>query len=230
MKQIFTVALLLMIFQLSFAGEITVFGTCTKKVKPDRASLNFTSEVLAPTGSEAQKKVNLIYDEVRNSIKKLNLKDQQLETNNLSVYEETVWENQKSRSKGFKATASISLTSSEIERIGEAIPIALKSGAKSFGGLSFHLSDSLFERSYNECLSEALNNAKEKAQKLLATQNKKLTDLEEVIEGRQTPSEPPSMRGMLKTMALSDASSESAPQMETKDLSVNVTVTARFKF
>lgn len=223
--------LVILFFTLSTqAGEITVFGKCTKKVKPDRASLAFNSEALMPTGVEAQKKVNAIYEDVRAAIKKLNLKDQEIQTSNLSVYEDVVWENQKSRSKGFKATASIELSSSEIERIGEAIPVALKAGAKSFGSLYFYLSDSLQEKSYNECLGEATSNAQMKAQKLLSAQNKKITDLVELIEGTHEPA-PRQMRMMeAEGQAFASDKRSSAPTLETKDLTINVTVTARFKF
>jgi uncharacterized protein YggE len=129
------VLLVLFISVSTEAGQVTVSGKCTKKVKPDRASMTFEVNVLMAKPTETQKKAAAITAALTKNLKKLEFKDQELSTSNISLIEDFDYNNGNQRSKGFRATTSLTLATSEIDRIGEAIPVAVDSGAKSFGGL-----------------------------------------------------------------------------------------------
>lgn len=212
-----------------FAGEITVSGKCQKRVDPDRARLNFSSEVTQPTAEDAQKKVNQMYDRVRASVKKLNFKDLEIQTESISVNEDIDWSGGKRKSKGYRAQAMIEVTTSELDRIGEAVPVAIKAGANAVGGLALFLSNDLFEKSYQDCLGEAVKNSRLKAEKILSAQSKKVLDVLEIIEGERLQQWPQPVYAKMAMAESTDARS-SAPQIESKKQAIDVSVTAKYKF
>lgn len=214
----------------AFAGQIVVSGKCRKKVKPDRASLTLNVDVLAPNAVDAQKKASAIATDLIKSLKKLEYKDVELSTGNLSLNEDFVYEDNKQRSRGFRATNSITLTTSEIDRIAQAVPAALRAGAKSLGGLAIFLSEDAYDKNYQECLAGALANAREKAQKTLGAQKVgELLDL--VEEGAQIAPPAPMFAQAERMMMKGGAEMESAsPPIEARDTTVESKVTAKFKF
>jgi uncharacterized protein len=211
----------------AFAGEITVNGKCTRKVKPDRASLTFEINVQAPDAGNAQRRATAITSAVVKALKKLSFKDQELSTGNISLNEEFDYgpQGNQRKSRGFHANTSTTIATSEIDRAGEAIPAAMEAGAKSFGNLSVYLSDPLYDKSYQDCLGSALANAKAKAEKILGGENK--LNLLELTEAGAGYNPRPIFSGR---MEMAKASADAAPSIEVKESTVEASVTAKFKF
>ncbi len=209
------------------AGEVTVFGKCEKSVLPDRVALTFSAEHTASTTVQAQRKTTEIYEAIRNEIKKMNFKDQELQTESINVYEDVDWSNNKKTSRGFKSSMSLKFITSEIDRAGSVIPAVLKVGAQGMGQLQLFLSDETYDKAYKDCLSVALASAQDKAKRLLKGHSVGDLKLLEAVEGQNMASG--SRPFMMKAMN-AVAEMDSAPGLETKGQKIEVSVTAKFKF
>ncbi len=215
----------------ALAGDITVLGECKSKVKPDRAAINLSVNQKAISAAEVNKKVNDIYNRVADAVKKLKLENFQIQTENISVYEDFEWQNGKQKLKGYQGSATLRVESSQLDRIGEAIPVALQAGANSFGGLSVFLSDETYNKAYRACLSNALEDAKLKAQSLLQSQGHKLGSLDSVVEAKAASgTQQPMAYTMLSARSEMADAKAAATEIHIKDQTIEVEVTAKYRF
>lgn len=209
--------------------KIKVQGKCDIKVVPDRGSITFSSENQSKDQAEAVKKTNSQINELKKALEKLRLKDSELKNTGYSVYPVREWSKDKLIHKGYRASLSLEITTSEISRIGEAMMIASDKGITNVGSLEMYLSDKKAQEEYLKCLEIAADDAKLKAKKLAS---KLGFDVGEVIHLDETPQmelmRAIPVRGMMKSMSLA----ESAPtQIEagTQKFSTNIDVTFKIK-
>lgn len=205
---------------------VAVTGHCQKQVTPDRAGLNLTAEVREANAGDAASKVTKQYERLRIDIKKLNLKDQELQTSNYQVRPEFDYSNGKQKLKGYVASLGIELETSEISRIGEVIELATKNGVQNAGGFRTFLSQGKEKETHEGCLEEAIRNARSKAEKMAKAGGTRLGEVLTIEEFKNLirPPEPPmmmdAMAGAAKAMA--------APGIETRSLPTDVTVYVSF--
>ena len=220
------ITLMTLLASTAFSGEVTVSGKCEKNVKPDRVSLVFTAENVSPTAVQAQRKSTDIYEAVKTEVKKMNFKDQELQTESTYVNEEVDWSNNKKTVKGYRSSISLKFITSEIDRAGNVIPVVLKAGAQGLGQLQMYVSDATYDKAYLDCLSGALSSAKDKATKLLKGHSSGNLQLLEVSEGQSAQASPI----MYKAARMEMAAASDGPSLETKTQKIEVSVTAKFKF
>ena len=212
------ITLMTLLASTAFSGEVTVSGKCEKNVKPDRVSLVFTAENVSPTAVQAQRKSTDIYEAVKTEVKKMNFKDQELQTESTYVNEEVDWSNNKKTVKGYRSSISLKFITSEIDRAGNVI--------QGLGQLQMYVSDATYDKAYLDCLSGALSSAKDKATKLLKGHSSGNLQLLEVSEGQSAQASPI----MYKAARMEMAAASDGPSLETKTQKIEVSVTAKFKF
>ncbi len=193
----------------SFAATsfVQVTGKCQMKVVPDQASLSFTAEALE---KDQKKAVSKITDQIKNlteKIKALKLKDAVLSTSNYNVHQQREWENNKMVDKGYRANVTLTLTASDISRMGEAMSEGSKAGITNVGNLQTFLSLEKEQAEYLKCLDIAATDAKNKADQLAIKLKAKVGDVLEIYERPQTSSPMPVYeRAMMMKGASADAS------------------------
>jgi uncharacterized protein YggE len=205
---------------------VAASGTCTKAVVPDRGSLNVTANVQDMDLQKASKKATDAYDKLKSAIQKLNLKDVEISTSEYDLSEVREWEKEKSVFKGFRARMGLSVTTSEIARLGEVISIAANQGLREVGSLRTFLSDKKSEDERANCLESAVDNARAKASRMAKAANVKLGRVLTINESGASFPQPPMPRmemAMAKGMAMDQAST--AVDAGTQRLSVSVDVT-----
>lgn len=197
-------------------------------VTPDRGAITVTVEFQSMDLGKATQEAAASYERVSNAIKKLNLKNANLQTSEYSVNQVLEWENQKQVNKGYRTRMGLRVATSEISKIGEVIAIASKEKVKDVGGLETYMSQEKELQEEMACLEEASQNARQKAEKLAMALKAKLGNVLTVTEtGRSVPYWPRPMayRSMAKSSDMMMAQA-AAPEVQAgqQNLTLNIQV------
>jgi uncharacterized protein YggE len=223
--------LFILTFLLSFSAlaskdipQIQVQGNCEVKVIPDRGRITFLAENQSKDQKEAVKKTTEQINDLKEAIEELKLKNLELNNSAYAVYPVREWEKEKVIEKGFRATLSLEVTTSEISRIGEAMMKASKVGITNVGELQTFLSLEKSQDEYLKCLDIAADDAKNKAVQI----GKKLGfTIGNVISLNEVPmTQPPTQIGAVMK-AMSDEASLGSTQIEysSQKFATNIQVT-----
>ncbi|AEM73671.1 SIMPL domain-containing protein [Caldicellulosiruptor acetigenus] len=143
--------------------EITVKGQASVYVEPDIAILTFgvvSEDVSADAAySQTAAKINKTID----AVKKLGIDPKDIKTLRVNVYPKYSYNKDDGTSKivGFYASTDLTVTVRNLSIVGKVIDTAFKNGVNTFSSLTFDISNS--SSYYNQALSKALENAKQKA-------------------------------------------------------------------
>lgn len=228
----FTIAtsIVLCAFQTFAASErsISVSGQCLSKITPDRGSVTLVAEFTDKNPSVASKKAQALYENMRTEVRKLDLKDLELETADYSVGEDIEWQNNKKISRGYKATMGLQVVTSEIPRLGEILQKVTSLGIQRAQNLNLFISAKKNKEAHESCLTEAIKNAKQKAEKMAEAANAKIGNVVSLSE--QIQSNNPGLYMPRAQMSYADASggAESATTIEAKSQTISVSVSAVF--
>lgn len=219
----------------SVTRQISVSGQCLKNVFPNRGSITITPTALEKSSQGALKKVSDQYEALRTQIKALDLKDIEMQTTEYTVKEEQVWNGKinKYEKKGYRAKFGISLSTSELARIGEVVTIATKLNIEDVGSLQTYLSAELAKSTHESCLQEAIRNAKEKADKMVMAAGARAGKVISINENAksQRPDYLEESYMLSEQADVSRSSKEAKPTvlgMEAKPVQISVSVSAVF--
>ncbi|XOV76315.1 MAG: SIMPL domain-containing protein [Phycisphaerales bacterium] len=111
---------------------VTVGGSGSVSVKPDRATIRLGAWHEADTALEAQSRVNEIISKATEAIRELDIEGMVIQTSGLSlspVYD--YQRNQEPRITGYRASITLSVRIDDIDRTGTVIDAAMKTGETS---------------------------------------------------------------------------------------------------
>jgi len=229
--------LALALLSLSVAGcnsqerFVTVSGLCRKEIAPDRNALLLSAEVMDADTQVASTRATEIFEKIRQKIKELNIKDIELETSEFSVNEEREWVKERYISRGYKARASLRVSSSDFSFAPKVVGIALAEGVKDIGSLETFISNKLLDQTRFECLEEAVTNARAKARRMTETASAKLGEVMNIQESDGDVQSPPMPRMMSKGrggMEMAAAPMMDGPTIETRKTTVSTSVNVTF--
>ena len=220
-------------FEPEQSAQVNVDGQCLKKVSPDKGQVTFDISVLQPQAEVASDQAQKIYQNLVDAVKKLNLKDLELQTTNYRVDREYEWTgshpHETQTLKGYRAIMGISVQTTDIKRLGEAMKLSTQFAFVEAGAFSTFVSSEKFKQEREGCLMEAITNAREKASKMAKAGGAKLGKMigvsEAIIGGRGL-----AMGMVSETQMFSKAliQEQSSPVIETKDQDLNVKVDVTF--
>ncbi len=221
------ILIVLLSSQAAFAESkfVSASGHCSRKTAPDRASVVLSSEIRNANPKVAANEATELYEKARAEVKKLNLKDLQVQTSAYEVNPEYNYERpNKPKVTGYVAQLGLTVETSELPRVSEVIAIATKLGLQRVGQLQTFLSTAKLKTEQEACLEEAVRNARAKAEKMALAAGSKLGGVISLSEGSaQVPQPVFAMAGQERAMADSPS-----PQIETRAQDVSVTVQASF--
>ena len=138
-------------FSLSAVGET--------KVAPDMATINLGVNTDAPTAAEALRANAAKMTAVIAALKKGGLGDRDIQTSNLSINPQYVYEqNTPPRLTGYQVSNQVTVTVRDLARLGQAVDATVNAGANSAGGISLGLADpSAAENAARQAAVKALN-------------------------------------------------------------------------
>lgn len=225
MKTLFLLTFILLSANLASAAPLlSVTGQCHKKVQPDRVAIVMSARALEKDASLASKKVTAQYEALRKDVRKLDLKDLQLRTDNYSISPEWEYGNNKRTLRGYNASMGLRIETSDLQRIGELLMLSAKLGIQDVGSPLTFLSNDLAQREYEACLKVAVQSARSKAEKMANAAGLSVKDLASLNETRPS-AEPVPMAAAMEEKAMDQAS---APTIEIAPETVDVTVYASY--
>lgn len=207
---------------------ITVSGECLTKVLNDRGGVTVGSTALAKTPQLASDQAVKQHEEIKQEVKRLNLKEATTETASYQVYQECSYADGKRRCEGFRAHIATRFETSEIARVGEVIALAAKLGSEEVSGLEIFASPAQVKSARESCLEIATKNAFDKAQKIAIGAGVKLGKVTAISEGSgggDVSIPRPMASRRVEGFAMSEAS---APSIDTKPLDLQVHITATY--
>jgi len=163
-------------------NTITVSSNVEMQVDPDMAIISVGVSHLKLTATEAQQAVNSAMNDIIDALSDIGISEDNIETTNVSLYEERRWIKEEYETVGWRASQSIAVTVTDLTKAGNVIDISVDNGANQVNGVTFSLSDEM-ERQYRaEALEQAGTLAKEKAEAIAEGLDVDVGDIKSVNE------------------------------------------------
>ena len=148
--------------------RVTVTGDATVPAQPDTAILDLAVVTQAPSASQAQAENATKSDRVVNALKTLLGPKAEIKTSGYSLQPQRVYkENQPPTITGYESRNTITVTISDLSKVGSVIDAATRAGANSVTNLQFTLRNDQPVR--NQALAEATQEALSKARVIAQT-------------------------------------------------------------
>lgn len=172
---------------LSPAETVTVIGTAKQEQKSQIAIFSAGVNVVKDNKQEAIDEVNQKINALTSAVKDFGIKEADIKTQNLNVYqrEETYYEEgrQKSRPGQWNVSNTIEIKLRDVDKASELADLLTRSGATNVYGPNFSVDQP--EEADNTLLEAAVKNAREKAEVIARSSNKKLGKILSITEGAQ---------------------------------------------
>jgi uncharacterized protein YggE len=205
---------------------LTVSGSGQARVAPDEATIRLGVLAQAPTAREAQERVNRIAGAILDAVRKLGIPAERIQTTGLNLgpqYAQGRTADQGPRITGYQASNTVSILVDDLARVGPVIDAGLAAGANNLDGVEFGLRNDAAARA--AALTDAVREARGKAEALAKALKVRLVEIVEVAEGNVAVSPPPfRARGMAIAAEAMTATPVSAGQV-----GVDATVTVRWR-
>lgn len=199
----------------SSALGITVTGTGTVKAAPDLAEFSFGVETQGDTGNAALEKNSEAVQKVIAALKGAGVAAADIQTQQVSVYPRYAQDGQDI--VGYTATNSVSAKVRDLSKAGAVVDAAVSAGANQVYGPTLSISEQ--SDLYNEALTKAFADAKDKAGTVAAAAGVTLGRVVNIVEGGGIA--PP-----VPYAAADSAGGESVPiEPGLQDIPANLTVT-----
>ena len=203
--------------------SINVSGTGVIKASPDmaRVTLGFVNEEKdAKTSQENNAKVS---NEIVRVLKELGIADKDLQTTEYTitpVY--TYYPDKEPVIRGYQTSNMLSVAVRDIKKIGTVIDVGAKAGANRFQNISFDIADR--ETLKFQAIENAMRDARKKADTALKPEGETVIQMVSVSVDGGWAQSTPSYRNDLKEGA------PSAPNIQTGELSLTITVQVTYSF
>jgi uncharacterized protein YggE len=205
---------------------ISVAGTATTKVKPDKVTLILGVETTNQTANAALSTESATMNKVLNVLLSAGVKQNETSTSAFSISPNYNYSQGRNIITGFTATNSIQIESSKINDTAKWIDTAISSGgATTVNSIDFSLSDKRLGETKNGLIKQAINDARSKADIAASALGLKVLGIKSInlneIEQPPTPTQPFVQNE--STLAGGGASTRSIPIVSgQKDVSVSV--------
>jgi uncharacterized protein len=206
---------------------LSVSGTGEARVAPDEATVRLGVVTQAPTARAAQEEANRTAGAVLEAVRKLGIQAEDIQTSGLSLsplYSQgrPGAEEQAPRITGYQANNTVTIRVEDLAKVGPVIDAGLGAGANNLEGVAFGLRND--EAARAAALTDAVREARAKAEALAKALKVQLVGILEVAEGGVSISPPPYPKGRFAVAELSVDTPVSAGQV-----GVEASVTIRYR-
>lgn len=205
---------------------VTVSGTGTAEIKPDRATLRMSIVASRVKVAAAQEVAADVTSEVLKMTDRMGIDRDQVDTTGASVRPDYRWSREKQEQEfhGYVAERQISVVIKDLEKLGAVVEGAVGAGVNQVSPP--HLDSSERKEVYRKALSAAADDAKANATRLANALGAKLGKVVSITSGSNTPR--PRVPYAANVMAM-DAESAAGESYSAADLSFTATVTVVFE-
>ena len=160
---------------------ITVTGTATSSIDPDLLRIQFGVEVQSKTAKEAIDANAVAMNDIVNAVKKLGIPEDELSTSSFNIFPvyDSITDPKtgvyvRSELVGYRVSNILTVETTKLSMAGNIIDAATQAGANRVDGVSFTLSPQKQLSVQDDLIGNAVENAKAKAEKALATLDQKI--------------------------------------------------------
>ena len=146
---------------------ISVDGTSTLKVAPNKAVVNISIENTAKDAKEASEQNAIVMNKIQSAILGLSITKDKLQTINYDLSPVYDLNNSSRKITGYRVTNEITVNIEDINLVGTVIDTAINAGASRVNSVEFGLQDSDIYK--DKVLAQAILDAKRKAQVIAQT-------------------------------------------------------------
>jgi uncharacterized protein YggE len=160
--------------QTSLLNTITMSGTGTVNTLPDEAVIQVGVQNSATTAAAALDANSKQTQKVLDRLKADGVPDTAIETTNVAVYPNTVYDQNTGQGKttGYQATNMVNVTLTDFKLIGQVFAAATEAGANNVSGPTWQLSEN--SKAMVEALTKAADNSRAKAEGVAAAEGVKI--------------------------------------------------------
>jgi len=205
---------------------ITVNGTGTAEVKPDRATLRMSIVAREATLTAAQKAAAEVTTKVLQMTDRMDIDRDQVDTTGASVRPDYRWNREKEEQelRGYIAERQISVVIKDLEMLGAVVEGAVDAGVNQVSPPQ--LDSSMRKETYRSALRAAAEDARENASQLADALGAQLGEVISINSGSNAPRPPMPYAANMRVMA---AESDAGESYNAADLSFDATVTVVFE-
>lgn len=185
--------------EMGATSTITVSGLAKKEQNNQIANFTAGMDSIETSKEEALNKVNEAMNQLIAKVKDFGIKEEDIQTQTASVYQETEYvdsntsgvtnmmypERGDAQKGDWRANNSVSIKLREVDRAEALLAILNESGANYVYGPDFSIED--VDSASDELLADAVNNAREKAEKIATANNQKVGKIIALTEGGVSP-------------------------------------------
>lgn len=145
---------------------LSVTGTASSKVKPDKVILTLGVQTTNKTANAALATNSVTMNKVLDVLKKDGVKDNETSTSSFTIspnYNYSQSSGGTGRITGFTVFNSIQIETSNIKNITKWIDASVAAGANTINNIDFSLTDKKLEQTKNSLIKQAIDNARTKA-------------------------------------------------------------------
>ena len=162
---------------------ISVTGSATSSSSPDTLVVILGVESEAKTANESLSKNSKSLNSVISSLSNSGISKDSIQTSNFTIYPLYEWSDVKDEQIliGYRVSNILSIQTDKIDSAGDIIDSAVSSGANRVDNVSFQLSDDRLQKISDDLIADAINDAKQKAEKALVPLNQKIVGVKSVV-------------------------------------------------
>jgi len=151
------------------SNTMTVQGTSTIKVLPDKVSVYFNIQTNGSTSSAANSANSDVYNQLQNSLVALGFNESQIGTQSYNIYPNYDYSSSKRTQNGYIATRSVKITmaANDTSKLASIIDAGVNAGA-GISSINFELSTALQNQYKAQAIEAASKDAKTKADAVAA--------------------------------------------------------------
>jgi len=202
-----------------------VAGEGSVNAVPNVADVSLSTNLEGNTVVEAQDRANNIINQTVKSLKALGIEEKYIKTQNYNIRPRYDYREGSSRINGYSVDITLQVKVEDFSKINQVIDTATASGVNRVGGLNFSLSDDKTKELEDGARKLAIQEAKEKAEKIAKEAGVKLGKVVNVTESSASPQPPV----FYAARALDESGVEEPTQIEAGQLEVRSQVVLSYE-
>lgn len=203
---------------------VSVDGSSTLKVAPDKATINVSIETTDKDAKIASSQNATIMSNIQKNIMALAISKDKIKTINYNLSPKYNYDNGKQKLVGYTVSNEIMISVDNIEMVGNVIDTAINSGATNVNSVEFGLKDDQMYK--DKALQQAILDAKRKAEVVAGALGRNIVDVKS-INISNSYMEPRTLNSALY-MKSADAVGAPTSPIQAGSINIKATVSATF--
>lgn len=206
---------------------ITVQGSSNVTAAPTIAYVSIGVTTFNKNAATAQSENAVKMDRVYKTLASLGIKKDKIKTVNYNISPRYDYKNNVASLAGYNVVNSISVTVEALKKVSDVLDMTVKEGVNQSSSIAFGVTDEERDRLYLQALSQAVVNAKEKANTIASAAGIAISKPANIIEGSSSHFVQPNFRAM--DMAKMTAEAAPTPISE-GELTIEASVTVIYDY